>query len=257
MGIDKDFWVLFATFAILFIHSLVPFLRKPGSPTKLSATFNSMTSGSALARFITFSLTFTFGYADTLNKQFYPHIPRDLFVFILFFIILLGFLFMMSIDVIALKSTDKREGRDNLLYYIKLFIIFLMNFSSCHYIPISASKNSKEILLYTVDCIMAYSLGDYSMHKTFPNRFLTPGRFIAFLGVAVGILSGYFAPKSPHEWFMAYIDSFLAGCVLMLIMKIEFTTDDSENNFTIFLSSALLMALFLGSYYVVNWSLLI
>ena len=114
-----------------------------------------------------------------------------------------------------------------------------------------------EIIIYTIDCIVIYSLADYSLSEMFPDKYNFSGRLFSILGVMTGILSGYFSPYQQHYWYMAFLDSFLMGCEMMLIITVEFSAKDTEKHYWAFLFSVIGMTALLGSFYFVNWKLLI
>lgn len=238
--------VLTTAFCLILIHFLIPIIR---IKNLFSVSYiTTISSGFAISHWIMFGPPWIYGYASLLSNKFYPHISIRFFIFMLFLVTLLGFISLLALDTIVFRKRLKGLKSPMYLYYFKLLTIFGFNFSASHYIPISAYKNSKEIFIYFVDAVVNYILSDFSINKTFPNRYKISSRLLAMLGVMSGTIVGHFGINHENDWFMGYIDSFLAGCSLFLIAKAEFTTDTTERHFGIFIASAIIMVCFIYLY---------
>lgn len=254
-GPPPDFWVMLSAFAIILVHTIFPAIRKLGGTG--ARILNSMSSGFGLTHWLLFNTDALYQYADSLHKTTYQNIPAEFLLYIFLCFVMVGVLIMHGI-----RSTTRFLRKNNvvvpdLIYRLKLFILFLFNYSACHYIPISAHKETAEVAIYTLDCMIAYSLADYSLTETFPEQYNFAGRLFAICGVMLGILTGYFSPHQEHDWFMAYLDSFLMGCEMILIMTVEFAQDDTAKHYWTFFFSVIFMTILLGSFYYVNWAYLL
>lgn len=253
--LDPNFWVLISAFSIILVHSIFPVIRRMGG--QASRILNSISSGFGITHWLVFNTDSLYQYADNLHKKFYPSFKGEFLIFIFLCCVMFGFLLIHGLDTVTRFLKKNEIETPDLIYRIKLFILFLFNYSASHYIPISAHKESFEIVIYTIDCIIAYSLADYSLSETFPDKYNFSGRLFSILGVMIGILSGYFSPYQEHDWYMAFLDSFLMGCEMMLIITVEFSIKDTEKHYWAFLFGVIAMTTFLGSYYFANWKLLI
>lgn len=255
MHLDPDFWVLVSTFSIILVHTILPVVRRMGG--RAERILNSMSSGFGITHWLVFNTGALYQYSDSLHKKVYQNIAGEFLLFILLCAVMFGFLLIHGLDTVTrfLKKNDL--GTPDLIYRIKLFVLFLFNYSASHYIPISAHKDSSEVAVYTLDCIIAYALVDYSLSETYPDKYNFSGRLFSIAGIMVGILSGYFSVHQEHDWFMAFLDSFLMGCEMMFIITVEFSRKDTEKHYWTFLFSVLTMMILLGSYFYVNWKLLI
>lgn len=255
LALDADFWVLVSAFSIILVHSIFPLIRRMGGRT--ISILNSMSSGFGVTHWLIFNVDSMYQYADNLHKKFYPNFTGEFLMFIFLCWVIFGFIMMHALDT-ATRFLKKHELKvPDLIYRLKLFALFLFNYSASHYIPTSAHKASSEISLYTIDCIVTYVLADSCLSEEFPEQYNFAGRLFSITGVMIGILSGYFSPYQEHDWFMAFLDSFLMGVEMMMIIAIEFSFKDTARHYWTFLLSVLAMMAFLGSYYYVNWELLI
>ncbi len=254
-AIDPNFWVLVSAFSILLVHSIFPVIRSIGGTG--ARILNSMSSGFAVTHWLIFNTDSLYQYADNLHKKFYPQFAGEFLMFIFLCCVVLGFIIIHGLNTAVRFLRENGLETPDLIYRIKLFVVFLFNYSASHYIPISAHKKSYEIWLYTLDCIIVYSLADYTLSDTFPEKYNLASRLFSITGVMIGILSGYFAIQQQHDWFMAFLDSFLMGCEMMLIIGFEFSAKDTAKHYWTFLGSVLFMSALLGGYYYINWTLLI
>jgi hypothetical protein len=254
-GLDPDFWVMLSAFSIILVHSIFPLIRRMGGRTV--SILNSMSSGFGVTHWLVFNTDSLYQYADNLHKNFYQAYTGEFLMFIFLACAILGFLFIHGLDTATRFLAKHTLRTPDLVYRVKLIALFLFNYSASHYIPTSAHKASSEISVYTIDCIVTYMLADSCLSEEFPEQYNFAGRLFSIMGVMIGILSGYFAPYQEHDWFMAFLDSFLMGWEMMLIIAIEFSFKDTARHYWTFLFSTLLMLAFLGSYYYVNWKLLI
>jgi|GEM_PF-5832489 len=255
LKLDPNFWVLISAFSILLVHSIFPVIRSSGGQS--SRILNSMSSGFGITHWLIFNIDALYLYADNLHKKFYKNFAGEFLIFVFLCFVMCGFLLIHGLDTITRFFKNNGIETPDLIYRIRLFILFLFNYSACHYIPISAHKESLEIIIYTIECIVVYSLADYSLSEIFPDKYNFSGRLFSILGVMAGILSGYFSPYQQHDWFMAFLDSFLMGCEMMLIITVEFSEKDTARHYWAFLFSVISMTACLGVYYFLNWNLLI
>lgn len=165
-----------------------------------------MSSGTGLTHWLVFNTDQLYQYADNLHKRFYRNFAGEFFIFVFLCCTVFGFLFTHALERITKAAKAKGEEIPDIIYRIRLFLLFMFNYSSSHYIPTSSRKSSAEIVVYMLDCIVVYSLSDCALSETFPKKYNFSGRLFSILGVMLGILSGYFAPHQEHDWFMAYID---------------------------------------------------
>lgn len=255
IGLDPDFWVMLSAFSIILVHSIFPLIRRMGGRTV--SILNSMSSGFGVTHWLIFNTDSLYQYADNLHRKFYQNYTGEFLMFIFLSCAIFGFLFVHGLNTATRFLKKHTLKTPDLVYHVKLLALFLFNYSASHYIPTSAHKASSELSLYTVDCIVTYILADSCLSEEFPEQYNFAGRLFSILGVMIGILSGYFAPYQEHDWFMAFLYSFLMGWEMMLIIAIEFSFKDTARHYWTFLFSTLLMLAFLGSYYYVNWKLLI
>lgn len=167
--------------------------------------FLSMSGGVALA-FVFVDLLPNLCSANDIIRAsgFFPVIERHVFV-----LALLGFLLFFVVD-----GSSKEGG-----FWLPLASYAIFNFLIGYSVADPTDPEVQPFLLFIIAIGLHYFINDYSMSQAHYEDYLAYGRWILIAVMFAGWTVGFFF-KLPDEP-MALINSFIAGGVLMNVMRHE------------------------------------
>lgn len=236
-----EFFSLFLTalciVLLLFIHWITPRFRKLDLFN--NAILNSMIGG------------FSFGYVllnilpklmlnlEELREETHSNFlgnERN-FTFIIFMFFLIGFLVPYILEKLTSVRTEI-DKKSNCIYYIaNVGILTFLHFIIALMIPAIANESLLGLFVFTFIMGSYFILQDYSMSHHFSDFFDELGRYIIMIGIVSGWLVGVFLLSHTHNITETLMSAFLAGALILGVLKIEFSTTKGYSHFPTFVAS--------------------
>lgn len=246
-----DSLILYSFFGILLLcltHFFVNKLRLSGIPR---SKWLSVAGG--------ISVTYIFLEAFPELQEFQAHLSKELenifsipgYENILIYIIsLLGLTFFYGLENRTKKSTlstrEPAEGEEvqiSGIFWIHIFSFAFYNFIIGYLLLNREEKSFEAFLLYSVAMAFHFMVTDHSLEDHFRSAYKTKGRWILISFLILGwLLSIFFTIP---EVYIAIVFAFLAGGIIMNVLKEELPKE-RDSNFFAFLSGIVLYTVLLG-----------
>lgn len=225
------------TLGFLCVHWFIPRLRQLDSFN--DGILNSVGAGLALGYVFLFAMPSFLVQIPKLaqNARFFFFQSQRNFLFITFFIVLIGFFQVYILDKIAHRQTKKGLEPTHVIYISHLAQITFSSFSITVVMQTMAEQSIAALFLFSLVMIFYFGLNDHALTHRFPNRFDHKGRLWPMLGVLSGWVIGTFILHGHPSVFVVLLKAYLAGVILINSAKNEFSMIEDHSHFPAFATS--------------------
>ena len=227
---------------LLFIHWGVPRFRKLNISN--DAILNSITGGVVLGYILLHLLPSLMLNLDELRDETHSNFlgNEKNFIFLVFMFVLLGFLASYILEKLAHDRTKNGLESNQITYVAHVGALTYLNFTIALIIPAIANESLSALAVFTFIMGLHFILQDHSMNHHFSKFFDELGRYIIMVGIVIGWLFGIFLLPHMHTMLETLMSAFLAGALILSIVKTEFSLFERHSHFPTFIASLSLEA---------------
>ncbi len=228
---------LLCTLGFVLVHWAIPRLRQLDNFNE--GILNSVGAGLALGYVFLFAMpSFLVQVPKLAQNSTVPFFQSQRnFLFVTFFVVLIGFFQVYILEKIAHKKTKHGLEAGTLVYACHLAQATFSSFSISVVMQTMAEQSIPALLLFSVVMMVYFGLNDHTLRHHFPNRFDHLGRLWPVFGVLSGWVIGTFVLQGHPSVIVVLLKSYLAGTILINSAKNEFSMIEGHSHFPAFIIS--------------------
>ncbi len=172
-------------------------------------------------------------HLDILNNH-------HILIFFTFFLVLIGFLILYSLEKIAHDSTKEGNESGSLIYALHIGVLYYLTFSVGFNLAFYAHEGLYVLALFTVAISCHFMLDEHAIKHHFPTRFDNASRIHLSVAAVIGWGLGYFCLLNNIHYLDIFMNAFLAGALILSTVKTEFSLFEGRSHYPTFLISLLI-----------------
>ncbi len=233
-------WSGLALLVLLASHWILPRLKHLRNID--ISILNSICGGIALGFVLLHILPEVIVDVQKIKHVFHLNILNNhhILIFFTFFLVLIGFLILYSLEKVAHDSTKEGNESSGLVYALHIGVLYYLTFSVGFNLAFYAHEGLYVLALFTIAIACHFMLDEHAIAHHFPTRFDNSSRIHLSVAAVIGWGMGYFCLLNNIHYIDIFMNAFLAGALILSTVKTEFSLFEGRSHYPTFLISLLI-----------------